>query len=185
MATATAMATAGVCTCSTRPNWTERAGPSEGDAPIRGAAPVPTGRSVPIDTADQKQVQTFGLTRLSISPFADAWSEVLAVPTSLFKRFSSVSGPPMRSYSNLHPASGRSPSPSPPRPPRARSSPGREAMGVPVGVVRRVSSRREVERVPSTRAQLSSHRSPIKDIRLVLSTVRTYVGEFTICKWEL
>ena len=72
--------------------------------------------------------------------------------------------PPVRSYSSLH----RSPSTSPTRPPRSRSSPGREIIS---NVVRRVTSRRDVERTPSTRAVATS-RSPIKDIKRVHNDIR-------------
>ena len=63
--------------------------------------------------------------------------------------------PPARSYSNMH--QPRSPSTSPTRPPRSRSSPGRELIA---NVVRRVTSR-GVERHPSNRASAAS-RSPFK-----------------------
>jgi hypothetical protein len=67
--------------------------------------------------------------------------------------------PPMgRSYSNLH----RSPSTSPTRPPRSKSSPGRDLIS---SVVRRVT------RTPSNRATATS-RSPIKKIERVQNDVR-------------
>ena len=59
----------------------------------------------------------------------------------------------VRSYSNMH----RSPSTSPTRPPRSRSSPGRDLIS---NVVRRVT------RTPSNRATATSH-SPIKEIKRV------------------
>ncbi len=67
--------------------------------------------------------------------------------------------PPARSYSSSvhHQHQNRSPSTSPTRPPRARSSPGRELI---TNVVRRVTNR-GVERHPSNRASTSG-RSPFK-----------------------
>lgn len=69
-------------------------------------------------------------------------------------RYSKPRAPP-RSYSGHH--MQRSPSTSPTRPPRSRSSPTREMQPV-----RRVPSRREADRSPSTR--MTPSRSPIKEI---------------------
>ena len=80
-------------------------------------------------------------------------------PDVRYSRPSNKAGPMVRSYSNMH----RSPSTSPTRPPRSRSSPGREVMTA--------NGVRRVVRTPSNRAATTS-RSPIKEIRRVQNDVR-------------
>lgn len=83
-------------------------------------------------------------------------------------RYSKPKAPP-RSYSYIQ---NRSPSSSPTRPPRSRSSPAKEIIG---NVIRRATNHngppRQVERTPSNRAQ-TSIRNPMKDIRRVHNDFR-------------